>query len=323
MGAQKSCLNLETEEAVLLCRVEERWDAVVAKIQFGLEPLCPALQRFLLFLGRLLEVAGETSGVDLILAAVGRAKLSDEKGLSELEAQSLTVLDQKWSNLVREVRAKTVSLIPGLKDFMRATGHYILCHAEPNISTSAEKHRRSIQDFYVSRGFRDVVVPPLNCTGEELNRWFSEGRNAIYEPSNKEVSAALIGLQLPFKSLVDDPSQIAWERVSEGRWLLVDAQEHCPRIGERSYEGFTFTLEEGQQIMTLRQYAIAWHLGSVDGEIMDLETDTLLSTRYGTEGVLHAYASLALANLRFSVGEWRNLGTKHPKMGIRIVTVIE
>lgn len=190
MSAQKSWLNLEAGEAVLLCRVEERWDSVVAKVQFGLEPLCPALQRFLLFLGHLLEVAGETSEIDLIIATVGRTKLPDGKGLSELEAQSLRMIEEKWNNTAREIRAGTLSLSLGFREFMMLVGRYLLSRAESRPlggRSCAEKQQLTMQDFYQSRGFSRVEIPLVSCADEQMNLWFSAGKNLIFEPSERDV----------------------------------------------------------------------------------------------------------------------------------------
>jgi len=326
MNAQRSCTELEAGEEEFLRKEEERWGKTVEEIRSGFESLCLALQKFLLVLGHSLELIGEDNEVDVILANIGRATLPNKMELTELEGQSLKIIEGKWSEFVREARAGTMSLPSAMKEFMRIVGKYLICHAQPKSLTErslVEKHYCSVREFFRSRGFRDVDVPPLNCTDEDLRKWFAEGKNVIYEPSDKEVSVALLTLQLPFKLLVEDPRQIVWEPVKKGRWLLVDAQERCPRVGERSYEGFAFVFEESQQILTLRQYAILWHFGSISGEVLDLETETLLSTPYGAEGILYAYSNLALCSLKFSVNKWLKLGDRHPLKGIRTVRVIE
>ncbi|MFA5413655.1 MAG: hypothetical protein WC348_03895 [Patescibacteria group bacterium] len=295
-------------------------------MRFGLDSFCQALQNFLLSAGRLLENAGEDSDLDMILRAVGKVTFPDEKMLTKDQETRLTELEKAWSDLVKEVRADTRSLLPGLEEFMKLVGKDLLRQDEPKpavLGPWAEKHRCSVQTFYGSRGFRSVEVPPLRCTDDDLHRWFSEGGNLIFEPSDKDASVALFILQLPFKSLVEDPSQIAWEPVKEGRWLLVEAQERCPRVGERSYDGFICSLKPGQKILTLRQYDILWHLGSAGGEILDLETDTMLATGYGADGIVHAYGSRALSDLQFSIDEWKYTTRKHPGMGVRIARIIK
>jgi len=327
MSAQKrSCPGLEAGEAALLCRVEERWNSVVAKISFGLEPLCPALQNFLLFLGHILEVAGETSEVDMILANVGRAKLPDGKGLSELESQSLRVIEERWTNTAREIRVSTLSLQLGFYEFMMFVGKYLLGRAGPKLAVGrscAEKQQRVMEEFYRSRGFSEVKVPLVSIGDEQMSLWFADGKNLIFEPSERDLSVELLMQQLPHEFKLDDPAKIIWEPVEEERWLLVDAEEQCPQVGERSFEGFRLALEDGQRILTLPQYAITWHLGGAGGEILDISTDTMLATRYGADSVVHAFGNFATRDLTFSIGEWRHLATRHPRMGIRTARIVE
>jgi len=310
--------------------VEERWEVTVARIRFGREALCPALQNFLLFLGHLLEMAGETSKIDQILAAVGRANLPKEKEFSALEEQSLRVMETKWSDMAQEIRAGTMALFPASEEFLMYVGRYLVGRAEPESSEKswAENHRDTLLDFYRSLGAGGVHVaeglqiPVPSCAGGQIREWFAIGKNLIYEPSEDEVPVARLMAALPHRMLADNPEQIVWEPVREGRWLLVDAQEHCPRAGERSFRGFNMTLGKGQRIITLPQYAILWHLGGLGGEILDPETDTLLATRYGADSILHAFGRCALRDLRFSVGEWRHTTRNNPKMGVRLVEVV-
>ncbi|MFH2136571.1 MAG: hypothetical protein ABII19_03010 [Patescibacteria group bacterium] len=328
--SRQSCPGLEVGEEVVLCRVEERWEVTVARIRFGRDALCLALQNFLLFLGHLLEVAGETSKIDQILAAVGRAKLPEGKEFGALEEQSLRTMEAKWSNVAREVRTGTMALFPACEEFLMYIGRYLTSRAEPKSSEKswAEKQRDMMLDFYHSLKVGNVHIATElqiqvpSCTDDRLREWFAIGKSLIYEPSETEVPVAKLMTSLPHQMMADDPGKIVWEPVREGRWLLVDAQEHCPRAGERSFRGFNMVLERGQRIMTLQQYATLWHFGNTSGEILDLETDTLLATRYGSDSVMHAVGRCAVRDLRFSVGEWRHTMMKHPKMGVRLVEVV-
>jgi hypothetical protein len=324
MSVSRACSDgLDAGEDVALCKVEGRWEKTVVRIRFGLEPLCPALQKFLLFLGHLLEAAGETTRIDEILAAVGRAKLPDKKGLIDVEDQSLRVIETRWTEMVREIRAGTLAFLPPLEEFMKYVGRYLIGRAEKTPERSwAEKQQQMMWEFCSSRGIVGVDIPIPPRSDEQIREWFAAGKNLIYEPSEEEMPVARLMAALPHRLLVDDPEKIVWEPVRAGRWLLVDAQEHCPRIGERSYQGFQKILEAGKRCMTFRQYALLWYVGNTGGEILDPETDTMLATRYGADSILHAFGRCALQDLRFSVGEWRHTMKKHPKMGVRLVEII-
>ncbi len=325
-----SCAGLEAGEEVILCRVEERWEVAVARIRFGREALCLALQNFILFLGHLLEMSGETSKIDQILAAVGRAKLPEKKEFTDLEGQSLRVMETKWSAVAQEIRAGTMALFPASEEFLMYVGRYLIGRAESKSSEKswAEKQQLMMQGFYRSLIADNVhIAAELRIkvpsgTDDQIREWFAMGKNLIYEPSEYEIPGARLMAALPHRMLVDDPGQIVWEPVREGRWLLVDAQEHCPGAGDRSYRGYEMALERGRRIITLPQYAILWYIGGLGGEILDPETDTLLATRYGADSVLHAFGRCAMRDLRFSVGEWRHTTKKHPKMGVRLVEVV-
>ncbi len=327
----RSSPGLDAGEDVVLCVAEERWEKTVTRIRFGLEPLCLALQNFLLFLGRLMEEAGEASKIDQILAVVGRAKLPDKKGLTELESQSLKMIELKWAEMTVETRAGALQLSSASEEFLMYVGKYLVSRAEPKSSEKswAEKQRDTMLDFYHSRKVDDIhiaaalQIPVPSCTDDRLREWFALGENLIYEPSEDEVPVWKLMASLPHRMLADDPAKIVWKPVREGRWLLVDAQEHCPKVGDRSFRGHNMALKEGQRILTLPQYAILWHIGGLGGEILDLKTDTMFATQYGADNIVHAYGSHALSNLQFSVGEWGRTTTKHPKMGVRIARIIE
>lgn len=318
--------GLGVGESILLCSAEAKWDKTVADIRFGKEALCPALQKFLLFFAHLLEQAGMIIEIDGILAAVGVARLPDEKGLTEAEDVSLGAIESKWGNLVNDVRAGTADFSLTSQEFVRVVGRFLV--SQTVMRPWAEKQQMMMREFYCSLRVegdhiaRDICIPTPPRADEEIQKYFADGKNLIYEPSEDEVPVAKLMAALPHRLLVDDPGQIVWDPVREGRWLLVDAQEHCPRIGERSFRGYSMTLERGQRILTLPQYAILWHVGSAGGEILDPETDTLLATSYGADSVLHAYGRCALRNLQFSVGEWRHTMRKHPKMGARLAEIV-
>lgn len=326
---RQSCSGLEAGEDLLLCRADAKWNKTAADIHFGKEALCPALQKFLLSFARLLEQAEMDIKIDVILAAVGVARLPDKKGLSEIEEQSLRVIEKKWADLVREVRGGaefSLDFSREAQEFVRSVGGYLVGRVLKR--TAAEKQQLMMQGFYralkVGNDYlaEEINIPIPPRTDEEIRGYFAEGKNLIYEPSEKEVPVARLMAALPHRMLADNPEQIVWEPVREGRWLLVDAQEHCPRAGDRSFRGYNMTLEKGQRIITLPQYAVLWYVGSYGGEIIDLETDTMLATRYGQDSVLHSFGRCALRDLRFSVGEWRHTTTKHPKMGVRLVEVV-
>jgi hypothetical protein len=318
---------LDAGDGILLCRIDEKWHETTTKIKWGVIPLWQGLRNFLMFLASTLERAGEEVPADTILALVYRdSTLPEQRGrLTELESASLSALEERWRDLVREARAGTLSLPEGCKEFMRFVGQELLVQvgSKPSASRScAETQRIVMEDFFRSRGFR-VEIPPFFSTDEQIKEWFTVGKNIIYEPSEGEVPVRLLMEQLPHKLKLDHPEKIVWEPVKEGHWLLVEATERCPRIGERSFQGFEAALQPGQGILTLQQYAITWHLGGIGGEILDVETDTMLATRYGAESIVHAFGNFAPRDLAFSVGEWGRLGASHPKMGVRIARIIK
>ncbi len=323
MSAQRSCSELEADEEAILLLAERQWRAIAEEIRSGREPLCLAFVSFLMFLGGLLEKIGEESEVDSILIPIGRKKLPDRKGLTELERESLATLERTWLDTAQEIRGGGNLLPLGWREFMKIIGKYLLGRAEEE--PLAERHRALFQEFYNSRQCGGIIVPPLPCTDEQLRSWFAEGWNLIYEPSEREITAWLLSTRLEYRLLLDDETKIGWEVVREGRWLRVQANEWCPRVGERSYRGFTLALQPGQMILTLSQYAILWHFGAEDGALLDLNTDTMLATPYGDDGtdsIIHAYGTCALDTLTFSVGEWRHVANKHPKMGVRLAEII-
>lgn len=314
--------KLDAGDEVLLCRADDKWYKTATKIRMGVVPLWQGLQGFLMFLGTLLEKVEESVEVDAILASACRdVTLPERRDLTELESASLAVLEEKWLNMVREARAGTLSPPEGCKEFMRLVGKYLSGFSTQKKSPLVEQHRTLVELFYHSRKIGGVRVPPLPSTDEQLRAWFVEGKNLIFEPSEKDAPGKTLLSKLPHR-LLDDPEQIVLEPVEEGRWLLVDAAERCPRVGERSYKGLTLSLEPGQRILTLPQYAILWHFGGADGALLDLETDTMLATRYGADSVVHAFGNLALSALEFSVGEWRHLMRAYPKMGVRTARII-
>jgi len=323
--SRQSCSGLEVGKDIVLCSVEVKWDKTVADIRFGEEALCPALQNFLMSFGRTMERAGETVEIDGILAAVGVARLPDKKGLTEIDDQGLRVMEKRWEDLARDVRAEAADFSLASQEFVRVVGRFLVSQIVKR--SSAEKQQLMMQNFYRSLKAggvyiaEKICIPVPPCADEQIEEWFALGENLIYQPSEEEVPTAKLMAALPHQ-LMDDPEKIIWEPVREGRWLLVDAREHCPRIGERSFRGYSMALKRGQRIITLPQYAILWHVGSAGGEILDLETDTLLATRYGADSVMHAFGKGALKDLRFSVGEWRHTTKKHPKMGVRLVEII-
>lgn len=322
--SRQSCPDFGAGEAAVLCKAEKTWDRAVAEIRFGKEALYPALQNFLMSFGRTMERAEVPIEIDEILAKVGVARLPDKKGLTELEDQSLRILERRWDDLAGKIRGgeRGLSFFQG---FVGDVGRYLLSQIVKR--PWAEKQQLMMQEFYRSLRVegahiaRDICIPTPPRADEEIQKYFADGKNLIYEPSEGEVPVARLMASLPYRMLADDPAKIIWEPVREGRWLLVDAQEHCPRVGDRSFRGYNMVLEKGQRILTLPQYAILWHVGSAGGEILDLETDTLLATRYGADSILHAYGR-ALQDLQFSVGEWRHTTGKHPKMGARFAEVV-
>lgn len=317
--------SLGAGERIILCGADAKWNKTVADIHFGKEALCPALQRFLLFFAHLLEQAGVAIEIDGILAAVGVARLPGEKGLSEIEEQSLRVMEKKWADLSEDVRGGAADFSRVSQEFMRSVGGYLVSRIVKK--TLAEKQQLMMQNFYDALGVGKVIVPHLPFPDEYLQASFTIGRNFIYEPPEDKVSIRLLLQVLPPKMILDDPSKIRLEEVRRGRWLLVDSQSRCPNAGKRSFRGFSMALSGGRRIMTLGQYLIAWHVGAEGGEILDSETDTMLATPYGDDGIVHAYApqvmdERAMDELQFSVGEWRCLATPRPNMGIRCVEVV-
>lgn len=322
--------SLGVGEGILLCSADAKWNKTVADINFGKEALCPALQLFLLSFGRLLEQAGMAIEIDGILAAVGVARLPDKKGLSEIEEQSLRVMEKRWTDLTRDVRGGTADFSKESQEFVKSVGGYLVSRIVKR--TAAEKQQLMMQNFYNSLRVGGapvgrVNVPHLPLPDEDFRKAFEAGRNLIYEPSEDEVPVQRLLQALPPRMILDDPSKIRLELVKVGRWLLVDSQPYCPDVGRRSFRGFNMALSGGQRIMTLGQYLIAWHIGAESGEILDSETDTMLATPYGDDGIVHAYApqvmnERAVDELQFTVGEWRRLTIPNPKMGIRRVEAI-
>lgn len=317
---------LDAGREILLCKIDEEWYKTTTKIRWGVVPLLQGLRSFLMFLGSTLERAGESVEVDTILALIYRdVAVPKTSEPNKPDLASLDFLEGKWRDVVREARAGTLFLSDGCREFMRFIGQTLHDQVRPRppaARSCAETQRLEMEKFFRSRGF-EVDVPSLSSSDEQIREWFATERNIIYEPSWSEVPPGALMERLPHDLKLDDPGKIVWERVEKGRWLLVEAAERCPRIGERSFRGFEAALQEGQRILTLPQYAITWHLGGIGGEILDVETDTMLATRYGAESIIHSFGNFALQDLAFSIGEWSRLSAPHPRMGIRLAREIK
>lgn len=151
----------------------------------------------------------------------------------------------------------------------------------------AEEERQWWETWYDTLGFArvfkdaEIAVRKPEVSNRAFARWQESQSGLIYVPATTrefyERFMAAVGQDNHWTVANADREGIIWdESAASGYWLKVEIAPDCPRLGT-SWN----MLQEDVRLLTLTEYAIAWHATKARADqMLDIRTWCWLKTRY-------------------------------------------
>jgi hypothetical protein len=350
MGQSKACV----EERDLFQWLDEAWGNIVKQVRSGAISFKRGLERFRILLQRCIDQTQRISQYqisfptpvfrpteltvdqrfdlfqlneawDKLVAEFFAKPQSFRKSLQRFDLLLEKFIEVRWGKKDRPILTSVEDLMANNQErpsLNKGEPAKATLQANPFEYRSVEDRVSMETEFYARFGV-ELRVPAPVVTLDQLNKWCKEGKDIFWRPGATD--ASFIALMIAWghedhwmvKDNREAQEMIVFEPTEQGYWFLTDVQEDCPRLGENSYQEFSESLTEGEQLLSLEEYVIIWHaLEHTSGAILDVRTYTLLRNKCRKGGILYALGNVTERLNEFLVRHFPDL--VFPKMGARI-----